>query len=64
MAELINLRLARKGRRRAEAEARAAANRARFGETKSAGMQRRAEAERMTRQLDGARRNEDRRGQE
>jgi hypothetical protein len=64
MAELINLRLARKAKRRAETEARAAANRARFGETGGVKAQRKAEAERMARQLDGARRDEDRRGQE
>lgn len=64
MAELINLRLARKAKRRAEAEARAVANRACFGETRGAATQRRAEAERMARQLDGARRDEDRRDRE
>ena len=54
MAELINLRLARKARQHAEKERQAAANRAKFGRTKSARDTDRTEAERAARQLDGA----------
>jgi Domain of unknown function (DUF4169) len=58
MAELINLRLARKARQRAEKDRQAAANRVKFGRTKSARDTERAEAERAARQLDGAKREE------
>jgi hypothetical protein len=51
-AETINLRQARKRRAREEAEAKAAANRAKFGERKAPRDQRQAEAERSQRGLD------------
>ena len=56
MAEIINLRLARKARARREAEQAAAANRARHGETRAAKDSRRLDAEREARKLDGTRR--------
>lgn len=56
MAEIINLRQARKAKRRvAEGDA-AAANRARFGLTKGEKLAQDAAAERQERLLDGARR--------
>lgn len=55
MAELINLRRARKAKAREKAEADAAANRVAFGRTKAERDQSRAEAERTTRDLDGKR---------
>lgn len=59
MAEIVNLRLARKARARADAAARAAENRARFG--RSAGQRARdaAAAERLERTVEGARRERD-----
>ena len=59
MAEIINLRLARKARAREEAERQAAENRAKFGQTKAQKATQRADAERQARTLDGARREED-----
>lgn len=58
MAEIINLRLARKVRARDEAERQAAENRAKFGLTKAQKAIQRADAERQARTLDGARREE------
>ena len=55
MAEIINLRLARKARKRGEAERQAAENRAKFGQDKAAKARQRQEAERAQRTLDGAR---------
>jgi hypothetical protein len=55
VAEVVNLRLARKARTRAGKAAEAEANRARFGESKAAKEVRRAEQQRTARQLDGAR---------
>jgi len=54
-AEVVNLRLARKARRREEDERRAAGNRARFGRTKAEREAGAAEASRAARALDGAR---------
>ena len=54
MAEIINLRMARKAKSRREASDRAAENRARFGQTKATKQVKRAEAERLDRNLDGA----------
>ncbi len=51
-AETVNLRQQRKRRAREEAEAKAAANRAKFGERKAPRDQRQAEAERAQRVLD------------
>lgn len=58
MAEIINLRMARKAMARATQAADADANRARFGRTKAEKMRDRIEAERAARILDGARRDE------
>lgn len=59
MAEIVNLRLARKARQRGEADRQAAANRARHGESKADKVRRRQEAERLARTVDGARREDD-----
>ena len=59
MAEVINLRLARKARERSEAEASAAANRAIFGQSKAERMARAQELERAAKLLDGAKRDID-----
>ncbi|RVT43794.1 DUF4169 family protein [Sphingobium algorifonticola] len=56
MAEIINLRRARKARQRAEAERTAAENRARFGRTKAERHAAERDTARMTARLDGARR--------
>lgn len=59
MAEIINLRQARKVRQRVAGERTAAANRAKFGQTKGEKAKQQAEAEREARKLDGAKREED-----
>lgn len=59
MAEIVNLRLARKARKRAQDAADAAASRARHGERKPDRASRQAEADRQERLLDGARRETD-----
>ena len=56
MAEIVNLRIARKAKQRAEAQTQAAANRARFGRTAGQKALDKAEAARSSRILDGARR--------
>lgn len=56
MAEIVNLRQARKRRDRAAAEDQAAANRAAFGRTKAQKQAETAEADRMQRKLDQAKR--------
>lgn len=56
MAEIINLRMARKARARAEAETQAAANRAKFGESKASRSVRSLDAARDARRLDGTKR--------
>jgi hypothetical protein len=53
VAELINLRRARKARDRAEAEKDAEANRRKFGRSKAEHAQTEAEAERAARDLEG-----------
>lgn len=53
MAEVINLRLARKTRARREAEAQASANRAKFGRTKAQKAAEDAARERLARHVDG-----------
>lgn len=53
MAEIINLRQIRKQRERAEKEAKAAANRRRFGRTKAERRASEAEEDRAARDLDG-----------
>ncbi|MBN8818322.1 MAG: DUF4169 family protein [Sphingomonas sp.] len=59
MAEIVNLRMARKAKERARAEQQAAENRAKFGRTKAQKAKDRDEAERAARSLDGARRESD-----
>ena len=59
MAAIINLRVARKARARAEAAARAEGNRARFGQTRAEREAARLDRERLTRTIDGARRDPD-----
>jgi hypothetical protein len=59
MGEVVNLRLARKARARADKAKAAEANRALHGESKAIKAARRAEAERTTRLLDGAKREQD-----
>jgi hypothetical protein len=56
VAEIINLRLARKARARAVAETKAAANRAAFGRTKAEKDAAGADTARRDRTLDGAKR--------
>jgi hypothetical protein len=55
VAEIINLRQARKFRARIEAEKKADANRARFGRSKAEKEASRSEAERLDRTVEGAR---------
>ena len=59
MAEIVNLRQVRKAKKRADDAAAADANRARHGASKAERRLTRDEAERHTRTLDGARREED-----
>lgn len=56
MAEIVNLRLARKAKRRAEGDAVAATNRAKFGATKAERTKLALETNRRDRTLDGAKR--------
>lgn len=56
MAEVVNLRMARKRKERAEAEAKAASNRALHGQTKAEKNRQRAEQARLDRTVEGARR--------
>lgn len=58
MADVINLRIARKARARQDAETQASANRAKFGRTKGEKARDRMDSERAERLLDGARREE------
>ena len=53
MAEIVNLRRARKGKARAEKDARAADNRVRFGRTKAEKRESEIESRRVERKLDG-----------
>lgn len=59
MAEIINLRMARKARARAADTRQADANRAKFGQTKPERTRQRLDAERAERLLDGTRREPD-----
>lgn len=59
MAQIINLRQARKAQKRQQAEAAAANNRAKFGQTKAQRTAQAAESERTMRLLDGAKREQD-----
>ena len=54
MAEIINLRIARKARKRSDAEKQADANRAKFGRTKAERTVQRLDDARDRRTLDGA----------
>lgn len=54
MAEIINLRMARKAAARTKASADAATNRAKFGASRAERMARTLEDERLTRIVDGA----------
>ncbi|WP_404372237.1 DUF4169 family protein [Sphingomonas sp. MMS24-J45] len=56
MAEVVNLRRARKAKRRSEDEAAATANRAKFGATKAERSKSAAETTAILRTLDGAKR--------
>lgn len=56
MAEIVNLRTARKGKARAEARAKADENAARFGRTKAQKAVEAAEAARARAELDGKKR--------
>ncbi len=58
MAEIVNLRMVRKAKTRAEHQAEAQANRAKFGRTKAEKARDQLDAERTARLLDGARREE------
>jgi len=58
MAEVVNLRMARKRKERAAAEAKAASNRALHGQTKAEKNKQRAEQARLDRTVEGARREE------
>ncbi len=53
MAEIVNLRRARKGKARAEKDARAAGNRVRFGRTKAEKRKSEIESRRAEQKLDG-----------
>jgi hypothetical protein len=55
MAEIVNLRAARKAKQRDAAAQQAAANRSKHGETKGEKLRRRQDAERLARSVDGAR---------
>ncbi len=59
MAEIINLRLARKARKRSDDVAQAEQNRAKFGRTRGEKDRDRIEAERQARLIDGAKREGD-----
>lgn len=56
MAKIVNLRLARKARERADAAQAAAENRARFGRTKAERAAQEEESARLARKLDGTKR--------
>jgi hypothetical protein len=53
MVEIVNLRRARKGKARAEKDARAADNRVRFGRTKAEKRESEIESRRSEQKLDG-----------
>lgn len=54
-ADIVNLRQARKAKKRFEREEQAAENRVKFGQTKEQRQKQRTEVERSVRQLDGHR---------
>ena len=59
MGDVVNLRAARKAKDRDEAQAQAAANRARHGRTKSERLKERQDHARQERLIDGAKREPD-----
>ena len=59
MAEIVNLRLARKARKRTDDQSQAAANRAKFGRSKAEKAAQRIDIERASGVLDGAKREPD-----
>ncbi len=59
MAEIVNLRIARKARARADKDAAASVNRRLFGQTKDEKRAAREEQARLDRTLDGAKRDPD-----
>jgi hypothetical protein len=58
MSEIVNLRQARKRAERSKREEQAAANRARFGQTKAERLAAKGESEKRRALLDGAKREE------
>lgn len=58
MADIINLRMARKAKARAEADRTATANRAKFGRTKAEKQAAEQESAALAKRLDGAKRDE------
>ncbi|MGK2910535.1 MAG: DUF4169 family protein [Sphingobium sp.] len=60
MADIINLRMARKARKRLDAAQTASENRARFGQKRIERLKRESEVDRQKRVLGGARRDPDR----
>ena len=58
MAEIVNLRLARKAKKRSDQSVEAQANRARHGATKAERQLQRDEADRLARTIEGAKREE------
>jgi hypothetical protein len=58
MAEIINLRLVRKARKRSQGEQAAQENRAKFGRTKGEKARDQLEATRLAQQIEGAKRDE------
>lgn len=58
MGDVVNLRAVRKAKARASREVEAQANRAKFGRTKGEKLREAQEAERATKLLDGAKREE------
>jgi len=59
MGDVVNLRLARKAKGRADKAQQAASNRAAHGESKAAKAARQADLDRATRQIDGHKRETD-----
>ncbi len=59
MAEIVNLRMARKAKKRTDKAETAAANRALSGQQKATKLARKREADRAARTLDGAKRDRD-----
>ena len=58
MAEIVNLRMARKAKARTEAESQAKENRTRFSQSRNSREKHRVDTERDARSLDGAKRDE------